>query len=81
MDFYVHDEVEEGGVSNGAESNGVESKPRHVGFCFMLPLDLRKSTGTKKIPITGLSSRPIGQIKGTFCLLKFACDLSDKLVS
>jgi len=45
---------------------GEQVRPRHVGFCFMLPLDLKKSHGSKKCPITGLSSKPIGQIKGRY---------------
>ena len=49
MDYFVH------------EDNG-KSEPRHVGFSFILPLDLKDSTGSKKVPITGFKHRPIGQI-------------------
>lgn len=50
FDFYVNQE----GVN-----------PKHVGYCYLLPVDLKKSNDTKTVPITGLNHKPIGQIDCT----------------
>ncbi|XP_060576264.1 glycerophosphocholine phosphodiesterase GPCPD1-like, partial [Ruditapes philippinarum] len=60
LDFYVHDRP------NDANDACV----RHVGFSFLLPLDLKSATGTRKVPITGLSHRPIGQIIFKYLIVK-----------
>lgn len=53
LDFYVHDKP----------TDPEDTAPRHVGFCFVLPLDPQSSKGSRKIPINGLSHRPIGQMQ------------------
>lgn len=50
FDFYVNQE----GVT-----------PKHIGYCYLLPVDLKKSNDTKTVPITGLNHKPIGQIDRT----------------
>ncbi|XP_053381045.1 glycerophosphocholine phosphodiesterase GPCPD1-like [Mercenaria mercenaria] len=60
LDFYVHDRP------NDPSDTGA----RHVGFSFLLPLDLKSAKGAKKIPITGLSHRPIGQIEFKYLIVK-----------
>lgn len=60
LDFYVHDKP----------NDPVDTSPRHVGFSFLLPLEFKKSVGTKQVPITGLSHRPIGQLKFKHLIVK-----------
>jgi glycerophosphocholine phosphodiesterase GPCPD1 len=55
FDFYVHEE---------------EVEPRHVGYCYLLPVDLKKSNDTKTVPITGLHHKPIGQIVLDYLIVK-----------
>ena len=40
--------------------------PKHVGYCYLLPLDLKKSNDCKKVPITGLRHKPIGEVTCKF---------------
>ncbi|KAL4218935.1 Glycerophosphocholine phosphodiesterase gpcpd1 [Mactra antiquata] len=59
LDLYVHD-----------KPSGPDTAPRHVGFCFVLPLDPLQSKGTRKIPLSGLSHRPIGQMQFNYLIIK-----------
>ncbi|XP_078326933.1 glycerophosphocholine phosphodiesterase GPCPD1-like isoform X1 [Crassostrea virginica] len=55
FDFYVHQEGD---------------SPKHVGYCYLLPVDLKKSNDTKTVPITGLNHKPIGQIHLDYLTVK-----------
>uniref|UniRef100_K1R2E2 Putative glycerophosphodiester phosphodiesterase 5 n=1 Tax=Magallana gigas TaxID=29159 RepID=K1R2E2_MAGGI len=55
FDFYVNQE----GVT-----------PKHIGYCYLLPVDLKKSNDTKTVPITGLNHKPIGQIDLDYLTVK-----------
>ncbi|XP_061183603.1 glycerophosphocholine phosphodiesterase GPCPD1-like [Saccostrea echinata] len=55
FDFYVDEE----GVN-----------PRHVGYCYLLPVDLKKSNDSKTVPITGLNHKPIGKIALDYLIVK-----------
>jgi len=50
----------------GSSENKAGPPPELIGSSFILPLDLKKSRGTKTIPISGLSHKPIGQLKCNF---------------
>ena len=54
LDFYVHESV------NDAAKRA--SPPRHVGYTFILPLDLQRTTDKKTVPITSLKHKPLGQV-------------------
>ena len=41
-----------------------DKEPKHVGYSYLLPMEMKNSNDTKMLPITGLKHKPIGQIKG-----------------
>jgi len=41
-----------------------DSQPQHVGYSYLLPMEMKNSNDIKNLPITGLKHKPIGQIKG-----------------
>ncbi|XP_052788976.1 glycerophosphocholine phosphodiesterase GPCPD1-like isoform X2 [Mya arenaria] len=52
------------------EDNKENETARHVGSSFILPLSMKKSRGSKNIPINGNNNRPIGQLTYTYLLIK-----------
>ncbi|KAJ8300997.1 hypothetical protein KUTeg_022516 [Tegillarca granosa] len=46
FDFYVHE-------------TDSDADPKHVGYCYLLPVEYKYSNDVKNIPITGLKHRPI----------------------
>ena len=40
-----------------------DNVPRHLGYTFILPLDIVHSVNTRTVPITSLQHKPLGQIK------------------
>lgn len=48
VDFYVHE----------------SEIPDHIGFCYILPSNLRDTSGTCNMPIAGKRQQPIGQLSG-----------------
>lgn len=48
VDFYVHE----------------TEIPDHIGFCYILPSNLRDTSGTCNMPIAGKRQQPIGQLSG-----------------
>ena len=36
----------------------------HIGFCHILPNNLKQTNGTVSMPINGTSQQPIGQLTG-----------------
>lgn len=71
VDFYSYEvppKTEENKIDKTL-SNGISeiSKlsgliPTHMGFCYILPSNLRDTTGTCTMPITGKRQQPIGQL-------------------
>jgi hypothetical protein len=53
VDFYVDD-----------TSLGSRPVPEHIGFCYILPSNLRGTSGSCTMPITGKKHLPIGQLAG-----------------
>ncbi|XP_053380128.1 glycerophosphocholine phosphodiesterase GPCPD1-like [Mercenaria mercenaria] len=62
LDFYVHERA--------GEDDAKDSLPRHVGYAFILPLDIYRSVDTKTVPITSLHHKPLGQIKFEYLVVK-----------
>lgn len=64
VDFYVHD----------------SEIPEHIGFCYILPSNLRDTSGTCNMPIAGKKQQPIGQLSVEYLIIRpmkdFVCDLS-----
>lgn len=50
VDFYVHE----------------SEIPEHIGFCYILPSNMRDTAGTCNMPISGKRQQPIGQLSGEF---------------
>ncbi|KAG8177265.1 hypothetical protein JTE90_021266 [Oedothorax gibbosus] len=64
VDFYVHD----------------SEVPEHIGFCYILPSNMRDTSGTCNMPISGKRQQPIGQLSVDYLIIRpmkdFVCDLS-----
>ncbi|GIY81252.1 hypothetical protein CDAR_430131 [Caerostris darwini] len=64
VDFYVHD----------------SDVPEHIGFCYILPSNMRDTAGTCNMPISGKRQQPIGQLSVDYLIVRpmqdFVCDLS-----
>ncbi|GFT96818.1 glycerophosphocholine phosphodiesterase GPCPD1 [Nephila pilipes] len=64
VDFYVHD----------------SDIPEHIGFCYILPSNMRDTSGTCNMPISGKRQQPIGQLSVDYLIVRpmkdFVCDLS-----
>ncbi|XP_076075750.1 putative glycerophosphocholine phosphodiesterase GPCPD1 homolog 1 [Mytilus galloprovincialis] len=39
-----------------------DKEPKHVGYSYLLPMEMKHSNDIKNLPITGLKHKPIGQI-------------------
>ena len=44
--------------------------PEHIGFCYILPSNLRGSSGSCTMPITGKKHLPIGQVAVEYLMMK-----------
>ncbi|GBL93344.1 Glycerophosphocholine phosphodiesterase GPCPD1 [Araneus ventricosus] len=70
VDFYAHD------TDNSNDSN----IPEHIGFCYILPSNMRDTSGTCNMPISGKRQQPIGQLSVDYLIVRpmqdFVCDLS-----
>ena len=44
------------------EKPNKEEIPTHIGFCHVLPVNIRESIGTIMQPISSMRQEPIGQI-------------------
>ena len=44
--------------------------PEHIGFCYILPSNLRGTSGSCTMPITGKKHLPIGQLSVEFLMIK-----------
>nr|XP_042899306.1 glycerophosphocholine phosphodiesterase GPCPD1 [Parasteatoda tepidariorum] len=64
VDFYVHE----------------TDIPEHIGFCYILPSNMRDTSGTCNMPISGKRQQPIGQLSVDYLIIRpmkdFVCDLS-----
>ncbi|KFM81137.1 Glycerophosphocholine phosphodiesterase GPCPD1, partial [Stegodyphus mimosarum] len=64
VDFYVHE----------------SDIPEHIGFCYILPSNMRDTSGTCNMPISGKRQQPIGQLSVEYLIVRpmkdFVCDLS-----
>ncbi|GFY75003.1 glycerophosphocholine phosphodiesterase GPCPD1 [Trichonephila inaurata madagascariensis] len=64
VDFYVHD----------------SDIPEHIGFCYILPSNMRDTSGTCNMPISGKRQQPIGQLSVDYLIVRpmkdIVCDLS-----
>jgi len=38
--------------------------PNHIGFCHIVPSNLKETVGSMTVPITSVKQEPIGQING-----------------
>ena len=48
-----------------ADGGGLDvGSAEHIGFCHILPDNLRQTTGTVTLPISGTGQQPIGQLTG-----------------
>ena len=48
-----------------ADGNGPDDvTAEHIGFCHILPNNLKQTSGTISMPINGTSQQPIGQLTG-----------------
>ncbi|XP_052093796.1 glycerophosphocholine phosphodiesterase GPCPD1-like isoform X1 [Mytilus californianus] len=47
-----------------------DKEPKHVGYSYLLPMEMKHSNDTKNLPITGLKHKPIGQIKVDYLFIK-----------
>lgn len=52
-----------------ADNNG--DIPKHIGFCHILPSNLKEAIGNLSVPITSLRQEPIGQINGIYLRVEF----------
>lgn len=64
VDFYLHE----------------SDIPEHVGFCYILPSNMRETSGTCNMPISGKKQQPIGQLTVEYLIVRplkgWTCDLS-----
>jgi len=58
VDFYVDD------------SRSGFPVPEHIGFCYILPSNLRGTSGSCTMPITGKKHLPIGQLSVEYLMVK-----------
>jgi hypothetical protein len=65
VDYYIRD--------NSSNSNGVAE---HIGYSYILPLNLQEHNGTIKTVITGTNHKPIGHLMGAPLSLNFSLSLS-----
>ncbi|CAC5407430.1 GPCPD1 [Mytilus coruscus] len=47
-----------------------DKDPKHVGYNYILPMEMKHTNEVKTIPITGLKHKPIGQVKVDYLLIK-----------
>ncbi|XP_052093799.1 glycerophosphocholine phosphodiesterase GPCPD1-like [Mytilus californianus] len=47
-----------------------DKDPKHVGYNYILPMEMKHTNDVKTIPITGLKHKPIGQVKVDYLLIK-----------
>lgn len=66
--------------STTVELDSIDDIPLHIGFCHILPVNLKSSVGTIIQPITGMKQESIGQIHIEYVIIKpledSPCDLS-----
>lgn len=55
VDYYVRDK-------------NINGPAEHIGYSYILPLNLQENKGTIKTVITGINHKPIGHLMGLFTL-------------
>lgn len=48
-----------------------EDIPQHIGFCHILPSNLKESVGSITVPITSVKQEPLGQITSKYANCRF----------